>query len=467
MRQSFKEAFEKKMTSFIDENNLIKQGGRVIAALSGGSDSVCLLYALHSIKKYDIVACHVNHMIRPGEADGDERFCKDLCQKMQIPLEIGKFDVLKIAKEKKQSTELAAREVRYEFLKSVCKKYNADTLATAHNKNDNAETMIGNYIRGSGLLGLCGIEPKREEENIFIVRPILCMDKEEILTYLKESRQKFVTDSTNLKADCTRNKIRLELIKYIEKSLNPNFVKTITKSAESIKNDNDFIENEVLKHTKQCIFKDGDKTFIEKKELERLHKALRFRIIRKAAGEACKTMCDIGIDAVKRVDGLKSGSVNVKNGIDACLRGGRIYFEKQNEKEKKESFEYELCIDKPLYIKECQMTISAKLLDAMPAKKMKNSAYFDYGFLEGKKILFRSRKNGDFIHTEAGRKKLKDLFIDLKIPLEKRDKIAVMECEEEILWVCAARRCDKYKINQKTEKVLQISYTGEDKDEYS
>lgn len=465
MKETFKSVFENRVLQYIKKRNLVKPQSCIVVALSGGSDSVCLINALKNIKvklNISLIACHVNHMIRANQADSDEKFCEQLCKRLDILFVAGKFDVPKIAKEQKKSIELAARDVRYEFLKKVCSKYGAEYLATAHNQNDNAETMTANFIRGSGLCGLCGIDVCRKDENINIIRPILCMDRQDILLYLKEIGENYVTDYTNFETDCTRNKIRLELIKYIKENLNPNFCKTVTASAESIENDNDFVEKEVLKHTKECIFKDGKKIFIQKSALNQLHSAIRYRIIRKAVECVRNTTSNIGIDAVKKIDTLKTGSCDISGGLKVYISYDRIYFD-MGSNEKKEKYNYDYAVNETLYIKEADCSINSKIITQLPKKRTKNSVYFDYDLLKDKKIVFRTRENGDVLHTEVGRKKVKDIFIDMKIPIFMRNKIPIMECDGEILWICALRRTDKYKISEDTKNVLQITYTGEDK----
>lgn len=463
MKQTFKAVFEKKMALYAQKYNIIEKNSCIVVALSGGSDSVCLLNALCAVKeKYNIslIACHVNHMIRGEDADRDELFCKQLCERLKVEFVSGKFDVPQIAKEQKKSIELAARDVRYSFLKEICCKYGAKYLATAHNRNDNAETMIANFVRGSGLKGLCGIDAVRREKNIIVIRPILCMEKKEILSYLDECGENYVTDATNFETDCTRNKIRLQLIRYIEENLNPNFCNTITQSAESIENDNDFIEKEVLNCAEKCIFKEERKICIEKRQFSMLHTALRHRIIRKAIADLQGTAANIGADITMKIDSLKSGNLDIGGGLKAFVSEEKICIA-FGENKKTDKYLYNLKIGEKLYIKETGKYLTAKVLTEIPKRKDKDSVYFDYGFMKGKEIVFRSRISGDVIHLESGSKKLKDLFIDKKIPAEYRDKIPVMECAGEILWVCAVRRSDKYKINKDTKQVLQIIYTGE------
>lgn len=452
-RAKFK--FEKKLEAYIEKNRLLHGSDTVLVALSGGADSVCLAKVLCNLSgKYslNIIAAHVNHMIRDKEADRDEEFCKKFCKELGLKLEILKVNVPEIAKKEKKSLELAAREVRYKFFAKLCEKYGINKVATAHNKNDNAETIVMNYMRGSGTGGLCGIDAKRAN----IIRPLLCMEKKEILDYIKRCGLEFVTDSTNLSCDYTRNKIRLEMIPYIENNFNPNFTEVITNAAETIKADNDFLEEEAERIKDNYIKTEKDRVFIELEEFKKLHKAMRYRIIRKAVCLLKGDVSDIGFDAVKRIDELEKGKADICSGIYANVSYKRLYFEREYEKK---DYQYDLLPGKTVYIAEDESCVSCEIIDKSEIKKEKNCVYFDFDKL--KNLTVRNRKDGDFIKTEAGRKKIKNLFIDEKIPVFERDSIPIVTSGEDIIWICSVRRCSEFKIDEKTKKAVKIKYMKE------
>jgi len=225
----------------LKKHRLIDSGDRILVALSGGADSVTLLRLLHSVSdKYGITigAAHVNHMLRKT-ADRDMHFCENLCASLGIHLDILTVDIKKAAKEEGISEELCARNARYAFFDSL----GYDKISTAHNKNDNAETILFNFMRGAQAGGLCGIPYKRGN----IIRPLLDVKKEDIIGFCRDNGYEFVTDETNLKQIYTRNKIRLSLIPEIEKSFNENFVNTVTANAELISFDEEFLKNEAKK----------------------------------------------------------------------------------------------------------------------------------------------------------------------------------------------------------------------------
>lgn len=451
-------AFEKKLIEFSDKNELLSAGDKVLVCLSGGSDSVCLLKVLHNCKdilKIKIYACHVNHMIRGEEADRDEAFCKEICKELNIDLYCGKFDVLKIAEKEKKGTELAAREVRYKFFNDILKKYGIDKIATAHNKNDNAETLLMNYIRGSGLSGMCGIDVKRDN----IIRPLLCMEKREILDYLKLNNAAYVTDSTNLSVEYTRNKLRLELIDYIEKKLNPSFCSTVTHNAELIRADNEFISGLAEESKKKCLFEDETGVYIELENFRKLHRALRYRILRNAVEMVRGSVLDIGMKTIERIDEAARGKITVCSDVEAQISYGRLYISKPAEDV---LYEYKLGVNQNLHITEGKCFVKAEILEKNEYKKEKNCVYFDYDKICCGQLYVRNRRNGDVIKTEAGTKKLKNLFIDSKIPVKKRNRMPLLVYENEVLWVCGLRRSNKYKINNETKRVIKISCIGEE-----
>jgi tRNA(Ile)-lysidine synthase len=232
-------------------NDLLEYGKKIIVALSGGADSVCLLYALleitgeHSSPLHSIVieACHVNHKLRGEASDSDEEFVRELCAKLGVKLHVGQIDV-KALQKKHQSTEEAAREARYAFFSEI----GADSLiATAHTANDNTETVLLNLIRGTGLRGLCGIPPVRGN----IIRPLIEVTREEVEAYLKEKGAEFITDETNFSDEFTRNNLRLNVIPLLEK-INPSLNTGITRMCETLRLDEEYLHEIAVCALERC-----------------------------------------------------------------------------------------------------------------------------------------------------------------------------------------------------------------------
>ena len=223
--------FQKKVLAYCRSHQLIAEQEKIVAGISGGADSVCLFLILIYMRKIcniEVFALHVNHQLRGAEADEDETFVKELCKAYQIPLKIVSRPVEELARQNKQSTEEAGRELRYKAMEAYRQEVGADKIAVAHHKNDQAETVLYHLCRGSGLEGLAGMQPKRDK----IIRPLLSVTRTEIEQYLKEQKQSFQIDSTNLENTYTRNKLRNQVIPFLEKEVNQQTVTHISASAE-------------------------------------------------------------------------------------------------------------------------------------------------------------------------------------------------------------------------------------------
>ena len=215
----------KKIAHFIASNNLLVKEKKYLIALSGGADSVCLLLVLDKLG-YNIEAVHCNFNLRGDESLSDEQFCIELCEKRNIKIHLAHFDTNSYALLHKTSIEMAARNLRYSFFENLRHDVGADGICVAHHQNDCAETLIMNLIRGTGIKGLAGIMPKRDS----IIRPLLCVSRDEIEDFLTKESQDYVTDSTNLDDFCVRNSIRLNIIPMMEK-INPSVVQNIVRTA--------------------------------------------------------------------------------------------------------------------------------------------------------------------------------------------------------------------------------------------
>ena len=234
---------KQKIIETIKKYNLINSGDKIVLGVSGGPDSIAMLDILNQLKdemNFEIYVVHVNHNIRGKDADEDEEYVKKYCEKYNIKCFSKKIDVPTIAKTKKIGTEEAGRKVRYEYFEEILKETKSNKIAIAHNKNDKVETIIMHLLRGSGISGLRGIEPIREEK---FIKPLIECDRQEIENYCKENNLQPRIDKTNFENEYTRNKIRNIVIPYIKKEFNPNIIETITRLADVVSSEDDFIEN--------------------------------------------------------------------------------------------------------------------------------------------------------------------------------------------------------------------------------
>lgn len=240
-----KDNFVSKVRFAIVEHVMLRGEKRVCAALSGGADSVSLLRALCELSGElgaEITACHLNHGLRGEESDGDEQFCRDLCERLEVPFYSKKIAVSELA-QKHESTEEAARRARYAFFEEALEHFGSGVLVTAHNANDNAETVLLNITRGTGLLGLCGIPPVRElgASGKLVIRPLLYITRGEVEEYLGGLGQQYVTDKTNLSEDYTRNKLRRRVLPELE-NINPSVAGVIGRMTDNLREDSVFLE---------------------------------------------------------------------------------------------------------------------------------------------------------------------------------------------------------------------------------
>jgi tRNA(Ile)-lysidine synthase len=251
---------EEKILEIIKRYNLIENGDKIVVGVSGGPDSITLLNILKNIKekeiiKFNLVVCHINHMIRE-EAVSDEKYVEEYCKKNNIEFFVKRIKVEEMAEKEKIGTEEAGRKARYEFFNEILNKTNANKIATAHTANDNAETVLMNIIRGSGTLGLKGIEAKSGK----LIRPLIECKRSEIEKYCKDENLNPRIDKTNFENIYTRNKVRNMLIPYIENNFNPNIIEAINRLSDLSKQENDFLE----KLTKEAY----EKILVEQKKNE-------------------------------------------------------------------------------------------------------------------------------------------------------------------------------------------------------
>lgn len=237
---------KQKVQKTIQKNNLIQPNDKLVLAVSGGPDSLAMLDILNDLKtemKFDFVVAHVNHMIRE-EAESDEKFVEQFCKKINVPFFAKRIDITKIANTKKIGLEEAGREERYKFFDEVMEQTNANKVAIAHNKNDKIETIIMNVLRGSGISGLKGIEPIKNQKYI---RPLIECERKEIEEYCQQKNLMPRIDKTNFDNHYTRNKIRNVVIPYIKDEFNPNIISTIDRLSDLVKEEDEYIEHQVEK----------------------------------------------------------------------------------------------------------------------------------------------------------------------------------------------------------------------------
>lgn len=322
---------KKEVLETIKKHNLIEKRDKIVVGVSGGPDSICLINILNDLKEelgISLVVCHVNHMIRE-EAEEDEKFVKDYCKRKEIPFEAKKINIKEVANKRKNGTEEAGREERYKFFTETLKKYQANKIATAHTKGDNAETILMNLIRGTGSSGLKGIKPKRD--NIYI-KPLIEIEREKIEEYCKQNNLNPRHDKTNDENIYTRNKIRNILIPLLKKDYNPNIIETLTRLSNIITIENDYLDKKTEQEIEKILIKqEKEEIILNLKEFNKKHEAIRTRIILQTIKKLLGTAD--GISNIHIQDIIKLCEKNIGNkyltpnkNIKIAVNRGKMYF---------------------------------------------------------------------------------------------------------------------------------------------
>ena len=328
---------KEKVLKTIKEYNLIGNGDRLVLGVSGGPDSISLLNVLYDINNdkninlnFNIIVAHVNHLIRK-EAESDEKFVKEFCKKRNIEFFSKKIDVPNISKSQKIGTEEAGRNERYKFFYELLEKTNSNKIAIAHNKNDRAETIIMNLLRGSGISGLKGIEAKRGK----IIRPLIECERYEIEDYCIQQNIEARIDKTNFVNDCTRNKIRNVVIPYIKEEFNPNIIETLDRLSSLVIEEDKYFEEKVQNtYQKILINKNENEISLDLKQFNKLEKVIKSRLILYTI--TCLCGSPKGIEKVHIEDIIKLCENNIGNKflipqkfLKILIKNHQIHFIKQ------------------------------------------------------------------------------------------------------------------------------------------
>lgn len=426
----------KKVIETIEKENLIEKKDKIVVAVSGGPDSVSMLHLLWSIRKtYDLTlyVCHLNHMLRGKDADDDALYVKELSDELDIKAYIFEEDIETFARENKMSFEEAARERRYALFETVKTETSSNKIAVAQNMNDQAETMLMRLFRGSGLEGLTSIKYTRDD----IIRPLLNVSRDDIEAYCDVHQLKPRIDKTNYETDYTRNKIRLELIPYIKKHFNPKIVEGLYQTSQLLQSDLNFFDDYLDE-----IMSDMDINQIPINKLPK-HGAIRNRLFRKMIEIHSGDLKGITFDLIGRLNSL----------VENRRHGSKILIK---------DITFEISYDDVIvYKNDVHQRIDPmddfKFLDK-PCEKGELIT-IDKDKVVGQ-LKIRHRLPGDKFKPLGmkGHKKLKDYFIDIKLPANKRDDVLLLCDDEAIIWVVGYRMNDDYKITNKTTNRLTILY---------
>ncbi|MGA2070026.1 MAG: tRNA lysidine(34) synthetase TilS [Sedimentisphaerales bacterium] len=459
---------EQKTADFIAAERLVPVGGKVLLAISGGADSTALLRVLAALR-LDICCAHINHQLRGDEAQRDEDFVIEQCQKLKVPLVTMKIDVRDYAKKSKLSIETAARNLRIENLVEIAKSQNCGCIATAHHKNDNAETIIDRLIRGTGLRGLCGIWPaKKFADGITFIRPLLCAARDEIIQYLNSRNLNWCTDRTNTDFAYRRNFIRHRLLPALQNDSQGDLVErlfVLSKASRGfylvICRAADAIWPDAATMNENNIIIDSDKIANQPAEI-------KIEIVRRAL-----TQLDCGEqDVTERhyTSILKlsdDGHLQLPNRVTAHRQGGKIVFARYQERECRAGFTPPVQLNIPGKTEFAGFVIEADTVEYDAAKfemfrKNKSNLveWFDFEKLKPP-LEVRLRKRGDKFRPLglAGEKRVGKFLTTAKVSQSLRRRLLVVADAEKIIWLCPVRISEQAKVAGQTKKVLQLRIT--------
>lgn len=467
----------KRIEKFIQKYHMLTCGDRVIAGVSGGADSVCLFLMLLELREkigFDLIAVHVHHGLRGEAADQDQQFVEALCEQHRIPLEIFRVNLESIAKKRKQSLEEAGRMVRREAFDSVCKKYGGNKIALAHHQNDNAETLLWNLSRGTGLDGLGGIRPVNGK----FIRPLLCMNRKEIEEYLAKRKQSYCIDETNAETDYTRNKLRHLVLPILEEQVNSAAVRHMNETMEQIWELQEYMQEQVEAAYQECVQEHFEKVCwiqIQQKSFEIFPELIKKMVIRKGMEQVGGKKRDLSHKHVDVMMELMNKQVGRTLDLPYEMHAKRNYEGIRLEKQRTYSFGEEkkaeimqecmaeLNIPGETILADRNLKLRCKILEKPKNLSIKDipqkiyTKWFDYGIIKSS-LYIRTRQAGDtiVIDEKGHQKKLKNWFVDEKIPKEVRDSQLLLAENNEILWVLGHRMSQAYQVKQSTKWILQI-----------
>jgi len=512
------EKTEKKVFLYIEENGMISPDDRIVAGVSGGADSVCLFYLLLEYAKrvpLSLAVVHVNHGIRP-EAGEDEGYVEELCRREGISFFPVAADVHRLAAEAKCSEEDMGRRIRYEAFCRTAKTLGGARIAVAHNGNDNAETILFHLFRGSGLKGLGGIAPVREEGSERIIRPILCLERREVEAYLRERGISWRTDSTNDADGYCRNRIRHHVLPYAEQEISQGAVRHMCQTAELLRETETFLEQQTAQALERCVMAgpsltphtgSGEGTavrddcfVINAEAFLSVHEVLQKRMLLALLKKLSPTGKDIsqvhirdtrtlfsvqanrtihlpyGIIAWRQYENVLIGRESQLLAMSFCATGadavpweGWFIPVPSAEKMQEDSF---VCLVEGRKKIAFTLFSEGKFFPGKfsPGKfsfgkgqKVPENRYtkwFDYDRIE-EPLVVRTRRSGDFFTIADGtgklrHKSLKDYMITEKIPGQIRDAIPVLASGSHILWLMGWRISEYFKVDENTKRVLQV-----------
>ncbi|MBN1692485.1 MAG: tRNA lysidine(34) synthetase TilS [Dehalococcoidales bacterium] len=466
---------EQKVLAYIREKKLVSPGEKLMVAVSGGADSVCLLYVLAGLRQelgIDLHIAHLNHELRGKESEADARYVAGLAKRLGIPATVESRDVKVYQKRHRLSMEEAARELRYDFFFNVAKEAGARKVAVGHTADDHIETLLMHLIRGSGMNGLRGLVPatnlKVSGGRLSVTRPLLCFSRQEAVAYCRASGLKPRLDASNMSTEPLRNKVRHDLIPELKK-YNPRISQALARLSRNAAADLDFIDAEARRLMNSILKVNKDSVVIDKKGFLVLHPALQRRLLRLSIESMLGSLKDIEAghieDIIDALDKPAGRAIGLPFGLCFTIEYDRYVLAPES---------ISLC-PFPALAGEKELKVpgrtvfsgwEAEAVIVTPSQFKKeggedndSSACFDFARV-GRKLTVRRRLPGDRFQPlgMVQPKKLNVFMIDARIPRKWRPRVPIVCSGDDILWVVGYRIDERYKVRPDTDKVLRLEF---------
>lgn len=449
----------------IAKHRLLEKKDKVLLAYSGGLDSTALLGIFLDLRNewdLDLFLGHFNHKLRSG-ADRDQQFVENTAQKYGLPLYVASEDVRGFARQSRLNLEEAGRLLRYDFLLQTAQRIGGAKIATGHTLNDQAETFFLRLIRGSGLKGLGSISPLVEGR---IIRPLLDLERKDIADFLRKNRMEYREDESNCDRRYARNKVRLDLIPYIQENFDPNIIRRIGKIVSILREEDLYLESLAARHAEKILCHEKEEIGLDFDALSSLPRGLARRVVRHFIQELKGNLRGITFDNVESIRNLEEGkALSLTRGILLKREKGKVL--RMPGFPEKIRYEYEWHGSPPLTIEELGGKIESKRIKSPPSFLFDDNTRV---YLDGEKVKFpmrvRNRREGDRYHPlgSPGHKKLKEVMRAKGIPLADRDKKPVFLSGGEIVWVCGLPVAERFKVSKGTKEVLVLTCTFLDRE---
>lgn len=462
-----KEELVEKMLAFCEEEKLLKEGDRIVVGVSGGVDSVCLLWLLYEIRDVfglTLFVLHVHHGIRGEEADRDASLCERMAKQLGLPFHLVKKDVRGLAGQLGMTEEEAGRKVRYEAFEAYRCEVGANKIAVAHHEDDLAETVLFHLFRGTGPRGMAGIPAKRDA----IIRPLLTISREELEVLAEEQELDFVVDGTNLVPEYTRNKMRLQLIPFIKKEINEQAVSHIAHAAGKNRQWSRYIENQGRLAAVRILKEEDGEILLNLSEFKKEDAVIQEEILRQVFQKCipgAKDISRIHYEQTKALADSEAGSrVCFPQNVTAVREYQAIRF-KHAEDGVKGKISPIVCDVPSQHIlnrngENFRITLNLVDRSELPAEipQKDYTKWLDYDMIKGGLVL-RNPEEGDYfvLNGNGDRKKLSRYFIDQKIPREQRAGQLVLAAGKHVLWAVPGRISDAVKVSAETKRVLVVT----------